>query len=57
MHHLFRTKEVLGLRIATEHNIAFYKNLMDTMRNEIIKNNFINWSNNFIDKYEGVGYE
>ena len=63
LHHLFKTKEVLGLRIATEHNIAFYKNLMETMRKEIIKNNFDNWSNEFtrgndiqIRKGGGAGY-
>jgi len=52
LHHLFKTKEILGLRIATEHNLFFYKNLMDNMRIEIINDNFMNWSNHFINEYE-----
>ena len=52
LHHLFKTKEVLGLRIASEHNLLFYKTLMDTMRKQIIKDNFNIWSKSFIDQYE-----
>ena len=52
LHHLFKTKEVLGLRIASEHNLFFYKTLMDTMRKEIMRDNFNNWAKKFIDKYE-----
>ena len=52
LHHLFKTKEVLGLRIASEHNLLFYKTLMDTMRKQIIKDNFNVWSKSFIDQYE-----
>jgi len=52
LHHLFKTKEVLGLRIASEHNLLFYKTLMDTMREQILKDNFNTWSKSFIDEYE-----
>ena len=52
LHHLFKTKEVLGLRIASEHNLSFYKILMETMREQIIKDNFNNWAKKFIHQYE-----
>jgi len=52
LHHLFKTKEVLGLRIATEHNLYFYHQLMKTMREEIINNSFVEWSKKFISQYE-----
>ena len=53
LHHLFKTKEVIGLRIATEHNLHFYYQLMKKIREEIASNNFIKWSTQFIDKYKG----
>jgi len=53
LHHLFKTKEILGLRIATEHNLNFYFQLMKKIRTEIKTNNFINWSKDFINMYNG----
>ena len=52
LHHLFKTKEILGLRIATEHNLSFYFELMSEMRSQIRNNNFIQWSKIFINNYE-----
>jgi len=40
LHHLFRTKEPLGQRLATLNNIEFYLCLMDLIRREIKKGNF-----------------
>ena len=28
LHHLFKTNEILGYRIATQHNLSFYNNLI-----------------------------
>ena len=53
LHHLFKTREILGLRISTEHNLNFYYQLMKKMRAEIIKDNFVDWSEKFISKYQG----
>ena len=53
LHHLFKINEILGLRIATEHNLSFYKNLMEKMREEIINDNFLSWSKKFINRYKG----
>ena len=55
LHHLFRTNEILGLRIATEHNLKFYIKLMDKMRNAINEQNFKKWANQFLADYDG-GY-
>ena len=51
LHHLFKTKEILGLRIATEHNLNFYFQLMKKIRTEIKIKIFINWSKDFINTY------
>ena len=51
LHHLFRTNEILGLRIATEHNLKFYIHLMYTMREKIKQNKFESWSKDFLKKY------
>tara|TARA_Y100000590_G_C15664008_1_gene993784 strand:- start:609 stop:1748 length:1140 start_codon:yes stop_codon:yes gene_type:complete len=53
LHHLFKTKEILGLRIASEHNLYFYYELMGKMRKEIINDSFVNWREKFISQYEG----
>ena len=52
LHHLFNTREVLGLQIATSHNLHFYINLMQTIRNEINNNNFDKWAVEFLKRYE-----
>ena len=51
LHHLFRTQEILGYRIATQHNLSFYNNLMKDARNAIINNNFKQWSTIFLKSY------
>ena len=51
LHHLFRTKEILGYRIATQHNLCFYIHLMITMQEYIKKGTFLNWKTNFLDRY------
>ncbi len=42
--HLFNIKEVLGIRIASTLNIAYYQNLMNTIRTELNNATFDNWS-------------
>ena len=51
LHHLFKTEEILGYRIATQHNLYFYILLMKTMREEIQKETFESWSNIFLTRY------
>ena len=51
LHHLFKTEEILGYRIATQHNLSFYIYLMKTMQNEIQNGNFETWAKEFIMQY------
>tara|TARA_Y100000590_G_scaffold361974_1_gene418908 strand:- start:1578 stop:2696 length:1119 start_codon:yes stop_codon:yes gene_type:complete len=51
VHHLFKTEEILGYRIATQHNLAFYNNLIFDARNAILKNKFNSWSKEFLSSY------
>lgn len=40
LHHLTKTKEVLGWRLIAIHNLFFYKELMDTIRQHIVDDTF-----------------
>ena len=53
LHHLFKTEEILGYRIATQQNLHFYIHLMKTMQDEIKAGNFKNWAKGFLERYEG----
>jgi queuine tRNA-ribosyltransferase len=53
LHHLFKTEEILGYRIATQHNLRFYIHLMNIMQKEIKAGNFKNWAKGFLERYEG----
>ena len=37
LHHLFKTNEMLGMRLATSHNLRFYLQLMRLLRQKIIR--------------------
>jgi queuine tRNA-ribosyltransferase len=47
LRHLFNSKEVLALELATIHNLSFYLNLVRESRERIIDGSFIEWKNNF----------
>ncbi|NKB67655.1 MAG: tRNA guanosine(34) transglycosylase Tgt [Candidatus Latescibacteria bacterium] len=49
--HLFQNREILGLHLATSHNIHFYLQLMRTMRQAIIEGNFADWQAAFLAGY------
>ena len=49
LRHLFNINEVLGLRLATIHNLHYYLNLMELMREHIQKGDFQNWSQNYLN--------
>jgi len=52
LHHLFNTREVLGLQIATSHNLHFYIKLMEKIRYEIKNGSFGKWAPTFLQRYE-----
>ena len=51
LHHLFKTEEILGYRIATQHNLRFYIQLMKTMQKEIQNGSFEVWIKEFLFHY------
>ena len=52
LRHLFKSKELLGLQIASIHNLAFYLDLVTKAREHIIDGNFISWKNEMVIKLQ-----
>jgi queuine tRNA-ribosyltransferase len=48
LRHLFVSGEILALQLATQHNLAFYKWLVETAREQILKDNYKQWKKNFL---------
>ena len=48
LRHLFNIKEVLGMRLATIHNLTYYMTLMEKIRSTIAAGDFISWSKNYL---------
>lgn len=49
LRHLFITNEILGLQIASIHNLAFYLWLVDEARKHIIEGDFTSWKRSVIE--------
>ena len=47
LRHLFQAEELLGLRLATIHNLAYYQNLLSAMREAIEEERFGDWRRTF----------
>ncbi len=52
LHHLFKTKELLGYRVATLINLAFMSLLMDDVRKHIKEGTFKDFKTDFINRWE-----
>lgn len=50
LRHLILSKEILGLQIASIHNLAFYLWLVKTARQKIIAGDFTDWKNKILKK-------
>jgi queuine tRNA-ribosyltransferase len=50
LRHLIKSKENLGIQIATIHNLAFYLELMREARVQILANTFTEWKNGMIPR-------
>ena len=48
LRHLLKSKEILGLTIASIHNLAFYLWLTGEARNHILQGDFVSWKNGMI---------
>ncbi|MDN3645517.1 tRNA guanosine(34) transglycosylase Tgt [Pontixanthobacter aestiaquae] len=51
LHHLVKSKEILGAMLLTEHNIAFYQQLMQAMRDAISEGRFAAFAADFRRNY------
>jgi queuine tRNA-ribosyltransferase len=51
IHHLVRSNEILGAMLMTEHNIAFYQQLMQAMRDSIGEGRFAGFACDFRSNY------
>ncbi|HDQ45689.1 MAG TPA: tRNA guanosine(34) transglycosylase Tgt [bacterium] len=49
--HLFKAKEILGLRLATLHNLYFYQELVRKAREAILNESFAEWKRQFLIRY------
>lgn len=48
LRHLFAANEILGLQLASIHNLAFYLWLVKEARKHIIDNTFVSWKNQIV---------
>ena len=53
LHHLVKSQEILGAMLMTEHNIAFYQQLMQAMRDAIGEGRFAGFAADFRRDYLG----
>ncbi len=49
LHHLFKAKEILAMRLAVTHNLYFYNNLMARIRTELDNGTFTEFKNKYVD--------
>ncbi len=52
LHHLFKAKELLGLRLASIHNLRFVQRLMEEMRSKILDGTFESYARDFLAGYK-----
>jgi queuine tRNA-ribosyltransferase len=50
LHHLFKADEILGLQIASIHNLAFYLWLVKEARKHIIEGDFTTWKKGMVNQ-------
>ena len=53
LHHLVKSQEILAAMLMTEHNISFYQQLMQAMRDAIGEGRFANFASDFRQRYLG----
>jgi queuine tRNA-ribosyltransferase len=52
LRHLIKANEILGLQIASIHNLAFYLDIVTKAREHIIAGDFVNWKNEMTIKWQ-----
>ena len=51
LRHLFKANEMLGMRLATIHNLSFYNHLMEKIRDALDDGSFFEKKNAWIEAY------
>ena len=51
LHHLFKSKELLGYRLATIHNLRFIHRLMEGIRLAVVEHRFEDYKREFENKF------
>ncbi|MFH1193478.1 MAG: tRNA guanosine(34) transglycosylase Tgt [bacterium] len=51
LHHLFKADEILGMRLATIHNLSFMHRLMADIRKSIASGKFLQFKKSFLKKF------
>ncbi|MEY4055457.1 MAG: tRNA guanosine(34) transglycosylase Tgt, partial [Pseudomonadota bacterium] len=54
LHHLHKSGEILGAMLLTEHNLTFYQQLMQAMRDAIATGTFATFAAKFRADYLGT---
>lgn len=52
LHHLLRCEEILGMQIATLHNLSFFLWLVSEARQKIQEGNFLQWKNKMVEEMQ-----
>ncbi len=52
LRHLVKSKEILGLQIASIHNLAFYLDIVSKARQHIEAGDFITWKNEMVNQWQ-----
>lgn len=52
LRHLFKAGEILGLQIASLHNLAFYLYIVTTAREKILSGDFVSWKNEMVERWQ-----
>ncbi|MCO5237361.1 MAG: tRNA guanosine(34) transglycosylase Tgt [Chitinophagaceae bacterium] len=52
LRHLMKSKEILGLTIASVHNLAFYMHVMTEARRHIEAGDFMSWKNSRVEQFK-----
>ena len=50
--HLFKAEEILGMRLASLHNLYFYLEIMSLIRKAILEDRYQTWKREFLDRYK-----
>ncbi len=53
LHHLFKSGEILGAMLLTEHNLTFYQSIMSQIREAVAEGRFAEFSDAFLRRYGG----